>query len=81
MIGHIHRLANDLSILKQSELNHDHFSFVVSLVGAGSCDVFQSYGSILQAALSGGRGFRRFNVPRLSTNSVRLMWPIFLKEP
>ncbi|MGL5384277.1 MAG: hypothetical protein ACRC2A_19640 [Enterobacterales bacterium] len=42
MIGHIHRLANDLSILKQIELNHDHFNFVVSLVGAGSCDVFQS---------------------------------------
>ncbi|TNL03715.1 hypothetical protein CYD30_24670 [Kosakonia cowanii] len=39
-----------------------------------------AYGSILQAVLSGGRGFRRFNVPRLSTNSVRLMCPIFLKE-
>ncbi|RUT64092.1 hypothetical protein CKG00_18530 [Morganella morganii] len=42
MIGHINGLANDLSILEQVELDHDHINFVAGLVSAGSGDICQS---------------------------------------
>ncbi|SAQ15255.1 Uncharacterised protein [Klebsiella oxytoca] len=42
MVCHINRLANDLSILKQIELNHHHVNFVICLIGSGPCYVFQT---------------------------------------